>query len=180
MGDVNNDGHLDVYVASGSECDLLLLNKGDGTFAEVASAVRVPEGHGCTFGDIDNDGDLDLYVTSWAIRGSRGSGYCRLFRNETNNKRWIRVRVKGTTSNRSAIGAKLYLYEAGHCGDRDQLAGFREIHAGTGVFSTCPLEQHFGLPRTARYDLEVVFPTTKKRVRMLAVEPGSTLTVEEP
>jgi hypothetical protein len=80
-GDVDNDGHLDLYVTNWGP-NVLFRNRGDGTFADVAAAAGVAAGGwstGCTFFDADADGDLDLYVaryvqTSWdSVRQARRS-----------------------------------------------------------------------------------------------------------
>jgi len=70
VGDVNNDGWLDLYASTMSpEHDRLMLNLGDGTFDDAtfdwnASSILVSQGvaWGPVFIDIENDGDLDLYV----------------------------------------------------------------------------------------------------------------------
>ncbi len=67
IGDYDNDGHLDIFVAVYG-ANLLYRSKGDGTFEEVGKAAGVDDaGHavGAAWGDYDNDGYLDLYVTSY-------------------------------------------------------------------------------------------------------------------
>jgi hypothetical protein len=67
VGDYDNDGHLDLFVAVYGT-DLLYRNKGDGTFEEVAAKAGVAHaGHavGAAWGDYDNDGWLDLFVTHY-------------------------------------------------------------------------------------------------------------------
>jgi hypothetical protein len=87
--DVNNDGHLDLYVASydmglehvaaeycglprTDESDRLYLNDGHGGFRDVSSEyglTQTTQPMGCNFGDLDNDGFLDFYL---------GTGYPEL------------------------------------------------------------------------------------------------------
>jgi enediyne biosynthesis protein E4 len=74
VGDFNNDGWLDIFVASQSaQGHSLYRNNGDRTFTDVALAAGVnytsstaePDGFGAAFGDYDLDGDLDLAVAGW-------------------------------------------------------------------------------------------------------------------
>jgi hypothetical protein len=69
FADYDNDGFPDLFVTSTRGGDVLLHNRGDGTFEDVTAAAGVTHvGHSQTpvFFDYDNDGDLDLFVTSTA------------------------------------------------------------------------------------------------------------------
>ena len=99
VGDVDNDGDVDVYVTNYGP-DVFYRNNGDGTFALKAAGLANEDwGTSATFGDYDRDGDLDLYVANYVqfdpetiCRGKHSApGYCnpnifepttdRLFRN---------------------------------------------------------------------------------------------------
>lgn len=72
VGDYDNDGWPDIYVANDSVPNFLYHNLRNGTFEEVGQWAGVavnrngrPEaGMGTDFGDIDNDGLLDIFVTN--------------------------------------------------------------------------------------------------------------------
>lgn len=78
VGDVDNDGHEDVFVAN-IGADRLFRGRGDGTFEDVTRAAGIPGGgspdvdpdlhwsSSAAFCDIDHDGHLDLYVVGYVI-----------------------------------------------------------------------------------------------------------------
>jgi Flp pilus assembly protein TadD len=91
VGDYDNDGHLDIFVAStnGGE-PALWRNKGDGTFtrdtkaAEALRALRGIAGLSAEFVDYDNDGWLDLVVVGKPLGPARRGIF--LFHNEGNGR----------------------------------------------------------------------------------------------
>jgi hypothetical protein len=67
-GDYDGDGRLDLAVTRYGT-NVLLRNRGDGTFADVSAGTGIAgsEGFwtGASWGDFDRDGDIDLYVCGY-------------------------------------------------------------------------------------------------------------------
>ena len=66
-GDYDNDGWVDLYVTNFGS-NLLLRNRGDGTFEDVTAASGTDDRHwtiGATFLDFDRDGWLDLFAGNY-------------------------------------------------------------------------------------------------------------------
>jgi hypothetical protein len=109
-GDCDNDGDLDLYISRGqvnATVNLFYLNNGDGTFSAITSGSPVTDlgrSISCIWGDYDNDGFLDLFVAN--TRGEPDF----LYHNNGNGNHWLMVKLVGTVSNRSAIGAKVRAY----------------------------------------------------------------------
>jgi hypothetical protein len=84
VGDYDNDGWPDIYVANDSTPSYLYRNKGNGTFEEVGllAGVAVSDdgaeqaGMGTDFGDYDNDGWLDITKSNFSFQ------YTNLYHNE--------------------------------------------------------------------------------------------------
>ena len=85
---------------------MLFRNLGKGRFEELidqaGSGIQEPHNsRGCAFGDFDNDGDLDILIVNLNEPPS-------LLRNDvTGSNSWLKVKLIGTKSNRSAIGARV-------------------------------------------------------------------------
>jgi hypothetical protein len=82
VGDYDNDGLLDLFVATYGT-PLLYRNLGGGRFREVAADAGVQQNlHavGASWGDVDNDGDLDLYVAAY-VDGEEWYSRAHLFMN---------------------------------------------------------------------------------------------------
>ena len=73
IGDSDNDGDLDIYVANDQDFNFLFQNRGDSTFEEIGllSGVscsdmgKAEAGMGVVFADYDNDGKLDITVSNF-------------------------------------------------------------------------------------------------------------------
>lgn len=73
VADVNGDGHEDIYLTVRLGKNMLLINRGDGTFVEQAATYRLDlPGHStcAIFADFDNDGDADLMLGRSLLRTS--------------------------------------------------------------------------------------------------------------
>jgi hypothetical protein len=82
--DFDNDGDLDLYIASRSDSNMLYRNDGDGTFTSIGVSAGVADSRGSTgvaWGDYDNDGDLDLFVANRYTNSSGTNRTDRLYRN---------------------------------------------------------------------------------------------------
>ena len=158
-GDYDNDGYLDLLIRTGGGNNRLYHNNGDGTFTAVNQGPIVAEsfsGYSCyaaNWVDYDNDGFLDLFVTRHADSGSAASNF--LYHNTGNSNGWLEVKLIGTASNRSGIGAKVRLYAT--IGGK-AFWQMREVRNG----GTCGggLVSHFGLGDATNVDtLRIEWPS---------------------
>ncbi len=153
--DVDSDGDLDLYLTSIYEGrkSFLYENLGDGTFRDITylAGARTDNGWGCATSDFDDDGDLDLFVAS-------GSGV-HLYENEGNGNNYLKVKVIGTKSDFSGIGARVTVKQ----GDRIQI---REIQGGKGTTSQNSFVQFFGFgSNDTPVKVEVKFPSGIKKCK---------------
>ncbi len=165
--DVDNDGHLDLFVANGHvypsadrsgqgttflQPKQLFRNTGRTRFEDVTGAaggglLLEKSSRGAAFGDYDNDGDIDVLVVNLNDRPT-------LLRNDTSTAtHWVTVRLVGTKSNRDGIGARVRI----QAGGRTQVS---EIRSGGSYLSHNDTRAHFGLGAAARIDrLEIRWPS---------------------
>jgi hypothetical protein len=181
--DLDNDGCPDLFMVTGSvypEVERKLpqyanktpravfRNLGNRTFEELGEEAGpgVTEAHcsrGCAFGDFDNDGDIDILIVNLNEPPS-------LLRNDIKRKQnWIKVKLEGVKSNRSAIGARVLA----HYGGKVQA---QAVLSQSSFYSCNDSRLHFGLGDSSAVDIEVYWPTgLHEHFKNLAVNRLTTL-----
>jgi len=164
--DLDNDGNPDLFMVTGNvypEVEKKLpqyahktpravfRNLGDGKFEELTETAGpgVADAHcsrGCAFGDFDNDGDVDILVVNLNEPPS-------LLRNDlTGSQNWIKIKLEGVKSNRSAIGARVVV----HYGGKKQA---QALLSQSSFYSCNDPRLHFGLGPSTAADVEVFWPS---------------------
>ena len=185
FGDFDNDGWLDVYLATGDPWFESLLpnrafrNDAGRGFQEITSSAglgHIQKGHGIAFGDVDQDGDQDILDNQGGAYA--GDTYQKaLFLNPGSANRWVTLILEGTEANRGAVGARLSL-------ELETPSGRRQLYRTVGVgssFGGNSLRQEIGLGQaSAIVAVEVRWPggTTQRFEdlpldRMLRLRQGS-------
>lgn len=142
FADIDNDGDLDIFITNDKGKKFLYMNDGKGNFtAKTDEVVNFNFGNsfGHVWSDFDHDGDLDLYVATHSNQPN-----C-LFTNNGNSNKWIEIKLTGTNSNKSAIGAKV-------CVKANGVWQMREVNAQSGFGGQNSLTQHFGLGSATTVD----------------------------
>ncbi|MCB0486834.1 MAG: VCBS repeat-containing protein [Cyclobacteriaceae bacterium] len=163
FGDLDNDGDLDLFVSNGSIADSpnsIFFNDGNGNFTKYSGNEIVInpllQSFGVAMADYDRDGFLDVYPAK-GITSSVDLPNL-LFRNTQVNsgtRNWIQLKLVGTQSNRSAIGARIKVTT--NTPSRSQT---REIASRTGYGSSNSLIAHFGLGSASVADvIEIKWPS---------------------
>jgi hypothetical protein len=151
---------------------------GRGKFEEILDGAgpAVAEAHasrGIAFGDFDNDGDVDILIMNINEPPS-------LLRNDlSGNGHWLKVRLIGTKSNRSAIGATVTTIY----GERRQS---QAVMASSGYLSANDRRLHFGLGSAVTADIEIIWPSGLRESvkgvhadRMITVKEGAGVIAQE-
>ena len=163
--DLDNDGYPDIFMVTGNiypEIEkafpqlpykgprIIFRNMGDGHFEEIIEeagpgvAARFSS-RGCAFGDFDNDGDLDVVIVNVNEPPS-------LLRNDAPSlNHWLKVKLIGTKSNRSAIGARVIV----RYGAKVQA---QNLMSQSSYISCNDSRLHFGLGAETSAAIEVYWP----------------------
>jgi hypothetical protein len=152
FADVDNDGFPDLLAVNGhvypqvdsahlgasyKEPRFLYWNQGNGKFKDISktsgTGLNVPfSGRGLAIADLWNDGRLEAVVNNL-------SDVPLLLVNEAkNDNHWLGLKLTGTTSNRSAIGARVTV----HGSKRNWID---EVRSGSSYSSSSDLRLHVGL-----------------------------------
>ncbi len=164
--DFDNDGLPDLFWATGATYPevqkvhpeypsktprVLFRNLGNGKFEELTTEAgpAISECHcsrGVAFGDFDNDGDMDILIMNVNEPPS-------LLRNDVSGAgHWLKVRLAGVKSNRSAIGATVIVTYGG----RKQA---QAVAAQSSYLSVNDRRLHFGLGAAQWADVEIRWPS---------------------
>jgi len=188
--DLDNNGSPDIFLVTGNiypEVEkkfahvpyktprVVFRNLGKGQFdqliAEAGPGVTaVHSSRGCAFGDFDNDGDVDILIVNQNEPPS-------LLRNDvTGGNHWIKIKLTGVKSNRSAIGARVVV----RYGDKVQA---QELLSQSSYLSVNDARLHFGLGSATVADVEIRWPSGQVEKltqvvvdRLLHVTEGSGIT----
>jgi enediyne biosynthesis protein E4 len=206
LADLDCDGWLDVYVTNGMTRDafnsdlkeqeklvatkeeaekfwqekpvkrdrnMAFRNDGDLRFTNMASAWGLDHlgvSFGAAWGDLDSDGDLDLVVSNYDEQAA-------IYRNHASEAHSIKLRLKGTTSNRWGIGSVVSL-------DTKKGNQVRQLKLASGYMSADEPLVYFGLGKaTVIRRLAIEWPSGHKQIfENLAADKFYTVTepVEPP
>jgi hypothetical protein len=163
VADLDNDGNPDIFIVTGgiypelkeqyNTPRVIFRNLGNGRFKELVGQAgpgidAAHSSRGCAFGDFDNDGDVDIVIINHNEPPS-------LLRNDVDPvNHWLKVKLAGVESNRSAIGARVVVRYDG----RIQA---EEVLSQSSYLSVNDSRLHFGLGAAEVADIEIHWPLGK-------------------
>ena len=184
--DYDLDGYPDIFAANGhideeinrvqpkvhfQQSPLLFRNVGHGQFENVSGRMgadfeRPIVARGAAYADFDHDGDLDVIINT-----NNGPAY--LLRNDGGNRNhWLNIRLIGTKSNRSAIGAIVRIESASG-------KQWGMVRSGSSYCSQSDLALTFGLGNDNKVTrLEVDWPSGAKQ-QLTDVPANQFIKIEE-
>ena len=184
FGDLDNDGYLDFYLATGDPLyeslmpNIMLRNDRGRSFQDVTTSGgfgHLQKGHGVAFADLDNDGDQDIYhQLGGFFPGDKFHN--ALFLNPGHANRFLSIKLVGTSTNRSALGARIRVIV-------DSPGGKRTFHRAVGSVSSfggSPLRLEVGLGHASRIErVEIDWPRSNTTQVLTDVPVNSFIEVTE-
>ncbi|MCH2195763.1 VCBS repeat-containing protein [Kordia sp.] len=131
VGDINNDGLVDLFFTGNQVENKLYLNKGNITFEDISSQSNTQGDSrwytGTTMVDVNNDGYLDIYCS---VAGKSGNKKNQLFLNNKDNTFTEAAEKYGIADEGNSIQATFFDYD--NDGDLDMyLANYPISHPST-------------------------------------------------
>lgn len=150
--DFDNDGFADLLVTGTRH--RYFHNNGNKTFTELEGVFNTDKMLSFASGDLNHDGRIDLYTCYGSAYNNPSTVNDVLWINSTrNNNNFITVDLRGTISNKGAIGARATIYGAWG-------VQIREVRSGDNYGTTNSAMLHFGLGTATTIDSMVVrFPS---------------------
>lgn len=183
FADYDNDGDLDLFVANGF-CNGLITNflyknAGNGVFERDLTSLPnyvTPCSYGAAWGDLDENGFPDLVIANCKKSSASAQPNHTAFMNNGNGNHWLKIKLVGTTSNRTAIGAQIRVKAV--IGGQ-AVTQMRDISAQSGYCGQNSLTAIFGLGAATQADSIFIRWPSGQEQSLSQTAAGQTITVVE-